>query len=234
MTDLMLSVSQLSGGYNRAPVLRDVDLQVARGEIVALFGANGAGKSTLLRALAGGLPVCDGVVELDGQRIEKLPVWTRVRKGLAHVPEGRHVFGSMTVKENLQVGGLAVPKPASIGQMWELFPRLLERSDQFAGTLSGGEQQQLVVARALMTAPKVLLIDEMSAGLAPVMVERLVDGLSAIREQGVTVVLVEQAPHMVASIIDRAYLLAQGRIVGSGTLDELGGNDALARVYLGV
>ncbi|MGI8722643.1 MAG: ABC transporter ATP-binding protein [Geodermatophilaceae bacterium] len=198
--------------------------------------ANGAGKTTLLRALAGGLPVCDGVVELDGQRIDKVPVWTRVREGLAHVPEGRHVFGSMTVKENLQVGGLAVPEPASIEQMWELFPRLLERRDQFAGTLSGGEQQQLVVvvARALMTGPKVLLIDEMSAGLAPVMVERLVDGLAAIREQGVTVVLVEQAPHMVAAIVDRAYLLVQGRIVGNGTLDELGGNDALARVYLGV
>lgn len=234
MTDPVLRLTGLSGGYSRAPVLRDIDLEVGAGEIVALFGANGAGKTSLLRALCGSLPVSQGVVELEGEPIDGLPIWTRVRRGLAHVPEGRHVFGSMTVRENLQVGGLAVRSPAPLEQMWELFPRLLERREQMAGTLSGGEQQQLVVARALMTSPKVLLIDEMSAGLAPVMVQRLVEGLAAIRAQGVTVLLVEQAPHMVAPVIDRAYLLTQGRIVGSGTLDELGGNDALARIYLGV
>lgn len=230
----ILAANDLSGGYTKAPILRDIDLAVQPGEIVALFGANGAGKTTLLRALCGALPVVKGEVMLDGKRIEKLPIWSRAKLGLAHVPEGRQVFASMTVRENLAAASLAAKRPTPIDEVFDLFPRLREREKQRAETLSGGEQQMLVIGRALMSAPKVMLIDEMSAGLAPVITQRLVEGLVAIRERGVAVVLVEQAPQLVADAIDRAYLVEQGRIVARGTLDELGGASAIAEHYLGV
>ena len=230
----VLRVEGLSGGYSKAPILRDVDVDVDAGEIVALFGANGAGKTTLLRALCGALPVCSGSVVLGGQRIDRLSTWTRARRGLAHVPEGREIFVSMTVRENLETGALASKRPTPIDEVFDLFPRLHERQRQRAGTLSGGEQQMLAIGRALMAAPTVMLIDEMSAGLAPVLTERLVEGLRRIRERGVAALLVEQAPQLVAGVVDRAYLVEQGRIRAEGTLDELGGASAIAELYLGV
>ena len=230
----LLRTENLGGGYTKAPILRDISIEVGAGEIVALFGANGAGKTTLLRALSGALPTCQGEVWLRDQRIDKLPIWSRARLGLAHVPEGRHIFGSMTVRENLDAGALAGRRGTTVDEVLELFPRLAERQRQRAGTLSGGEQQMAAVGRALMSSPDVLLIDEMSAGLAPVITQRLVEGLGRIRERGVAVLLVEQAPQLVADVIDRAYLMEKGRIVAAGTLDELGGAAAIAELYLGV
>src|SRR5205085_1861590 len=224
----------LTGGYTKAPILRDVSVEVAPAEIVACFGRNGAGKTTLLRALCGALPVCAGPVSVDARRIDRSPIWTRAHLGLAHVPEGRHVFGAMTVRENLETGALASRHPASLDEVYDLFPRLGERRNQRAGTLSGGEQQMVAIGRALMSSPKVMLIDEMSAGLAPVLTDRLVEGLVRIRARGVAILLVEQAPQLVADVTDRAYLLEQGRIVGEGTIDQLGGAEGIADLYLGV
>ena len=230
----ILSTDGLGGGYTKAPILREVNIEIRPGEIVACFGRNGAGKTTLLRALSGALPVCTGAITLDGRRVERAAVWTRAQRGLAHVPEGRHIFNAMTVRENLQAGAVAATRPPSIDEIFELFPRLGERQHQRAGTLSGGEQQMVAIGRALMSRPVVMLIDEMSAGLAPVLTDRLVDGLARVRDQGVAILLVEQAPHLVADVIDRAYLLERGQIVGEGTLGDLGGAAGIADLYLGV
>ena len=234
MSDGVLRVSSLSGGYSRALAIRDVTLDIQPGEIVALFGANGAGKSTLLRGLLGSLPHCTGRVELAGERIDGLKTWHRARLGLAHVPEGRHLFGSMSVRDNLELGAVAAQSKPSIDAVFELFPKLAERRAQDVATLSGGEQQMVAIGRALMSAPKVMVIDEMSAGLAPVITERLVDGLRKVRGSGVAMLLVEQAPQFVADLIDRAYLLDRGAIVNQGTLAELGGSAGIAEMYLGV
>ena len=229
-----LRVENLSGGYLKAPILRDVTMVVEEGEVVALFGANGAGKTTLLRALCGALPVCRGTVMLGDQRVDGLRTWTRARMGLAHVPEGREIFVSMTVRENLETAALAARRPTSIEDVFSLFPRLRERQAQRAGTLSGGEQQMLALGRAVMAGPSVMLIDEMSAGLAPLAAQHLVETVRDIRGRGVAVVLVEQAPQLVSEVIDRAYLIERGAIVAGGTLEELGGATAIAELYLGV
>jgi branched-chain amino acid transport system ATP-binding protein len=230
----LLDIDGLTGGYTKATILRDVTLHVDAGEIVALFGANGAGKTTLLKAVSGVLPVCRGAVRLAGRPIDRQTPWARARLGLAHVPEGRHVFAAMTVRENLETAARAVRAPKTLPEVYDLFPRLEERARQRAGTLSGGEQQMLAVARALISNPKVMLVDEMSAGLAPVIAERLVDALATIRDQGVAILLVEQAPHLVADTITRAYLLDRGRVTHSGTMGDLGGASKIAELYLGV
>jgi len=230
----ILSVENLTGGYSRAPILRDICLEVAPGEIVALFGANGAGKTTLLRALSGALPHRSGRITLGGRRIDRLPTWTRAKLGLAHVPEGRQVFASMTVKENLEAGAVAARRPVPVQDVYTVFPQLSARAGQPAGTLSGGEQQMVAIGRALMSSPMVMLIDEMSAGLAPLVTRHLVGELTKIRDRAVAILLVEQAPQHVVDAIDRAYLVEQGRIVAQGTIDELGGASAIAELYLGV
>lgn len=229
-----LELVNVTGGYAAAPVLRNIDLVVERDEIVGLLGANGAGKTTLLRAVAGSLPVCRGELRLAGRAIGRMSPWSRVKAGLAHVPEGRHVFTGMTVAENLDVAGLVRRDSVSKDEVFELFPRLRERHRQAAGSLSGGEQQMLAIARALMTRPKVLVVDEMSAGLAPVLVDQLVEGLLQLRGRDTAVLLVEQSPHFIADAVDRVYLLDQGQIVGAGRLQDLGGADRLAELYLGV
>jgi branched-chain amino acid transport system ATP-binding protein len=229
-----LRVEDLSGGYLKAPILRDVNMELEEGEVVALFGANGAGKTTLLRALCGALPVCHGTVTLGGRRVDRLRTWTRARLGLAHVPEGREIFVSMTVRENLETAAFAARRPTPLDEVFALFPRLGERQAQRAGTLSGGEQQMLALGRAVAARPSVMLIDEMSAGLAPVAAQHLVEAVRDIRARGVAVLLVEQAPQLVSEVIDRAYLLERGRIVAGGTLEQLGGASAIAELYLGV
>ena len=232
----MLSLVDATTGYERAPILRGVSLEVGVGQVVGLLGANGAGKTTLLRLLAGALPVWDGSVRLDGHDIGQLKPWERVAKGLAHVPEGRHVFRAMTVRENLDVAGLVRPTGSADrrDEVYEIFPRLRERDRQLAGSLSGGEQQMVAIARALMTAPNMLLVDEMSAGLAPKAVQVLVDALGRVRERGVGMLLVEQSPNVIADIVDGVVLLEQGEVIGRGTIDALGGIDSLADLYLGL
>ena len=222
----------LTTGYLRAPVLRDVTIDVGD-EIVAVLGANGAGKTTLLRALSGDLRAWEGTVSLHGRDLLRSPSWDRARLGLAHVPEGRHAFTAMTVADNLAVAGLVRGDARFTRErVYELFPRLGERRAQLAGSLSGGEQQMLVVGRALMTGPRVLLIDEMSAGLAPVTARALVESLRAIREEGVAMLLVEQSPHLIADLVDRVYVLERGTVAAAGTVDDVGGVDGLAAMYL--
>lgn len=240
----LLEVHDLHAGYSQAAVLRDISFTVDADEVVAFFGANGAGKTTLLRALSGTLPgfsfeqgrrpASGGDILLAGRSLRRVRPWNRVRAGLAHVPEGRHVFGELSVRENLEAAALVARRRTSVEHVLSIFPRLGDRAKQTAGTLSGGEQQMLTIARAMMTNPKVLAIDEMSAGLAPIIVDQLVEALEALRGTGVALVLVEQSPHFVADIVDRVYLLANGRIVGTGTMSELGGADRLAEMYLGV
>jgi branched-chain amino acid transport system ATP-binding protein len=230
----MLEVRGLSGGYTKAQVLRDVALEVAGTELVGVLGANGAGKTTLLKALSGVLPRCSGEVRLDGADIGRRSPWARARAGLVHVPEGRHVLPAMTVRENLDVAALVAHPRVAFEEVFDLFPRLAERQAQAAGSLSGGEQQMLAIARAMVMSPKVMIIDELSAGLAPVIVDQLVDGLVRLRDNGMAILLVEQSPHFVVDAVDRIYLLEQGRVVGEGTLDFLGGAEALAELYLGV
>jgi branched-chain amino acid transport system ATP-binding protein len=226
----VLSIRHLTAGYLRAPVLRDLSIEVG-GEIVAVLGANGAGKTTLLRAISGTLKAWSGQIEFDGRQLGKTTSWGRVRAGIAHVPEGRHVFGAMTVRENLDVAGLG-RKGFRREEIYELFPRLGERRDQLAGSLSGGEQQMLVIGRALMTGPRVLLVDEMSAGLAPVTARLLVESLREIHQRGVAMLLVEQSPHLIADVVDRVYVLEHGAVGAQGTVDDIGGVEGLAELYL--
>jgi branched-chain amino acid transport system ATP-binding protein len=231
----LLQVDNLTTGYDHVPILREVSVDVDAREIVGVLGANGAGKTTLLRAISGSLRAWHGCVTLDGEALGRKSTWGRAHSGLAHVPEGRHVFTAMTVRENLEVAGLLSRNAAERRDgVYDLFPRLAEREKQAAGSLSGGEQQMLAIGRALMTSPKLLLIDEMSAGLAPVITLQLVDALRTIRNLGVSTLLVEQSPNYLVGIVDRVYLLGSGRVVGAGSLDDLGGVDALAAHYLGV
>ena len=229
-----LDVVDLAGGYSAAQVLHGVDLTLARGEIVGLLGANGAGKTSILRAISGTLPRCRGQLSVAGQSLGGRAPWARVKAGVALVPEGRHVFAAMTVRENLDVAALVGRAAVRRDDVYDLFPRLAERRDQLAGRMSGGEQQMLAIGRALLTGPKVLLIDEMSAGLAPALVHQLVDGLQQLRGGDLAMLLVEQSPHFVAHAVDRVYLLEQGRIVATGSFDELGGVDRLTELYLGL
>ena len=228
----MLHVDHLTTGYAQAPVLRDISL-VVEDEIVGVLGANGAGKTTLLRAIPGMIKTWSGRVEFEGRDLGRRSTWDRARAGIAHVPEGRHVFAAMTVSDNLDVAALA-PRAGTFTRddVFELFPRLYERRDQRAGSMSGGEQQMLVIGRALMTAPRLLLIDEMSAGLAPVTARHLVESLRPIHERGVAMVLVEQSPHLIADLVDRVYVLERGTVGAAGTIDDIGGLDGLATLYL--
>jgi branched-chain amino acid transport system ATP-binding protein len=229
----VLRVEGLTTGYRKAPVLRDVSIDIgdgAAGGMIAVLGTNGAGKTTLLRAISGHLEAWSGSVTLDGRDLGRLSPWHRARAGVAHVPEGRHVFTAMSVQDNLDVAGLR--SKTTKDDVYELFPRLHERRDQLAGSMSGGEQQMLVIGRALMTAPKVLLVDEMSAGLAPVTARALVESLRTIHEQGVAMLLVEQSPQLIADVVDRIYVLDRGTVSASGTIDDIGGVDGLAEMYL--
>jgi branched-chain amino acid transport system ATP-binding protein len=230
----VLVVDGLTTGYLRAPVLRDLSI-IVEDEIVAVLGANGAGKTTLLRAISGALRPWTGRVAVAGGDLGKSTPWDRVKRGIAHVPEGRHVFTAMSVRDNLEVAGLAAGKNAgySADDIYALFPRLGERRDQLAGSMSGGEQQMLAIGRALMTDPKILLVDEMSAGLAPVTAQLLVESLRTIhRELGVAMLLVEQSPQLIEDVVDRVYVLDRGSITAAGTVADIGGSEGLAAVYL--
>jgi branched-chain amino acid transport system ATP-binding protein len=233
---IALEIDALSTGYLKAPVLRDVTLTVAD-EIVAVLGANGAGKTTLLRAISGNLKTWNGTIRIDGADLGHSSPWARARRGVAHVPEGRHVFPAMSVDDNLAVAGLVGRRrgaPITRDDVFALFPRLAERRDQLAGSMSGGEQQMLVIGRALMTGPRILLVDEMSAGLAPVTAQTLVESLRTIhKDMGIAMLLIEQSPHLIADAVDRVYVLERGTTTASGTVASVGGADGLAAIYLG-
>lgn len=224
-------VSALSISRAELPVVTRADLSVESGEVSVVLGANGAGKTTLLEGLSGVIPVSEGTITLDGQQIEKARPDARARAGLAHVEQGRTVFRQLTTDENLRVG---LHREAGLSEAYELFPELMPRKDIRAGLLSGGEQQMLVIARALLGRPKVLLIDEMSAGLAPVVVTRLMAAVRKLADQGLAVVLVEQFAALALSIGDRAYVMRRGRIVYDGRCSALRQTpDELHRLYLG-
>jgi ABC-type branched-subunit amino acid transport system ATPase component len=232
----LLLTRSLRAGYGAVNVLRDIVVSVGQGEMVAVLGPNGAGKSTLMRALSGLIRPVDGDIRLVGDAIEKLDASKIAARGLVLVPEGRQVFGELSVIDNLLLGAYARPD-ADIASRAEAllarFPRLRERAQQRAGLLSGGEQQMLAIARGLMARPRVLMLDEPSLGLAPKLVEDLFDLLAQLRDEGVTILLVDQAAVMALSVADRAYVLQSGSIVHAASADALRADPALAKAYLG-
>jgi branched-chain amino acid transport system ATP-binding protein len=236
MSGPLLDIGGLSAGYGAAAVLFDVDLAVNEGEIVTLVGSNGAGKTTLLRAISRVIPA-SGTQHFDGQDLMPMTPEQVFARGLVQVPEGRQLFGRMSVEENLLMGAQRQKDRAAVAGSFErvyaLFPVLKERRRQLAGNMSGGEQQMCAMARALMAAPRLLVIDEMSLGLAPAIVDELLDTLSEIRKLGVTVLLVEQDIFAAFSVADRGYVMETGRIVREGAVSELANDPAVQRAYLG-
>ncbi len=233
----MLKIENLHVSYGGIRALRGVSLEVPDGKIVTLIGANGAGKSTTLRTISGLVRADSGSVIYDGEEMLGLPIYKILEKGIAQVPEGRRVFTNLTVRENLKIGAYLRNDKAQIEKdldwVYELFPRLKERDWQLAGTLSGGEQQMLAVARALMSKPKLIMMDEPSLGLAPLVVKGIFDIIRQINDQGVTVLLIEQNANMALKIADYAYVLETGLIGLSGTGKELLVNEDVKRAYLG-
>ncbi len=236
----MLRVKNISAYYGNIQVLRRVTFHVKQGEVVSLIGGNGAGKSTLLNVISGLHPASSGTVSFERQEIQKLPPDKMVRLGLLQVPEQRQIFNSMTVTENLELGSYCLPKKeqktvslAQRDEIYHLFPILKERAKQRAGTLSGGEQQMLSIARALMAKPRMLLLDEPSLGLAPLVAQEIFQVTRTLQDNGTTILLVEQNAQAALEICDRAYVLEAGRIVLEGSPEELLANDEVRRAFLG-
>ena len=232
----MLTVENLNVYYGMIHALKDVSFEVNQGEIVALIGANGAGKTTTLQTISGLLRSKTGSITFEGQNISNVRADKLVARGLAQVPEGRRVFQQMTVEENLEMGAYSQPKSTVAGGLeraYELFPRLSERRRQVAGTLSGGEQQMLAMGRALMSNPKLLMLDEPSMGLSPLFVSEIFKIIEEINKQGVTVLLVEQNAKKALSIANRAYVLETGKIVKEGNARDLLNDESIKKAYLG-
>ncbi len=232
----MLNVDAIHVYYGAIHALKGVSFNVAQGELVTLLGGNGAGKTTTLKTLSGLLRPREGSVKLEGEALSAVEPHEIVRRGVAHVPEGRKVFPRFTVLENLQIGAYTRAKntlAAELDFVYQMFPRLKERGKQYAGTLSGGEQQMLAIGRALMTKPKLLLLDEPSMGLAPKIVEKILENILAINQAGVTVLLVEQNAAMALAISHRGYVLETGVGILEGKASELAGNDLVRQAYLG-
>ena len=233
----MLKVENLSVHYGMIQAVRDVSFEVNEGEVVSLIGANGAGKTTILRTLSGLVRPSAGKIQFLGKEIQKLPAQKIVAGGLSQVPEGRHVFPGLTVLENLEMGAFLKKNreenQANLKKVFSRFPRLEERKNQDAATLSGGEQQMLAMGRALMSTPKLLLLDEPSMGLAPIFIQEIFDIIQDIQKQGTTVLLIEQNANKALAISDRGYVLETGKIVLSGTGKELAASDEVRKAYLG-
>ncbi len=236
--DLALQLENVESGYGEVQVLWGISLEVLRGKMTTIIGANGAGKTTTLRTAMGSLRARKGRVLLHGEDMTRLPPHAKATRGLVLVPEGRQLFSDMSVEENLEMGGYA--KRARKGQkqnmerVYELFPRLKERRNQKSSTLSGGEQQMLALGRGMMQEPSVLMIDELSLGLAPVLAQQLFLALKTLREQGLTIVLVEQNVHLALAMSDYTYVFAEGRISIRGESDEVAKMDEVRRAYLGL
>jgi branched-chain amino acid transport system ATP-binding protein len=234
----LLTLANVSAGYGSFRALFDVSLEVAHGQAVGVIGPNGAGKTTLMRVISGLLPLRGGAMTLDGRAIAGLPAHRMVEQGIAHVPEHRRLFPRLSVDDNLRIGAFIPQARAHYAEQLErvfgLFPRLKDRRAQLAGTLSGGEQQMCAIGRALMSRPKLLLMDEPSAGLAPLVVAQVFDLVRKVRADGLTVLIVEQNVQQVLDVVDRAYLLEVGSIRLAGTSAELKGNDFIRKAYMGL
>jgi branched-chain amino acid transport system ATP-binding protein len=238
MADTLLEVEALEAGYGEVQVLWGVSLKAGRGQFTSIVGANGAGKTTMLRAIAGTITPWRGRVLFEGEDVTRVPTNVKAARGFALVPEGRQLFSAMTVDENLELG--AFSKRAArkyserLEQVFTLFPRLAERRRQTAGTLSGGEQQMVAIARGLMSDPDILIIDEMSLGLAPVLVYQLFMTLKQLKEAGLTILLVEQNVHLALAVSDYAYVIAEGRVFTEGLPAELEAKPEIRQAYLGL
>ena len=233
----MLTVENLKSGYGRIEALHGVSIDVSTGEIVTLVGANGAGKSTLRRAISGVQPLSGGRITYQGNPIERLPAHARVVLGIAQVPEGRQVFAPLSVEDNLKLGAWTRPAAniaAALAPIYEMFPMLGELRDTAAGKLSGGQQQMLAVGRALMAKPKLLLLDEPSMGLAPILVDQILKTVANLKHLGITVLLVEQNARAALAIADRGYVIETGKVTVSGTGAELLADNRVQAAYLGV
>jgi branched-chain amino acid transport system ATP-binding protein len=234
----MLEIRELAVAYGDVQVLWDVSLRVERGEIVTLVGANGAGKTTLLRAISRTVAVRSGSIALEGERIDRAPSAAVVELGIAHVPEGRKLWPEMNVEDNLRLGAYTQRARASaeetLESIYALFPRVKERRRQIAGTLSGGEQQMVAIGRGLMSKPTILMLDEPSLGLAPIVVAEMFAAVGRINAEGTTILLVEQNVRQALEIATRGYVIETGRVVGRGTRDELLASDEIKKAYLGL
>ena len=236
MSEVMLNVDNLNVYYGSIHAIQGVSFQVNKGEIVTLIGANGAGKSTTLNTVSGLLRSKTGSVTFNGENISATAPHLVVRKGIVHVPEGRRIFAQLTVEENLEMGAYTRPGKEwddSLADVYDRFPRLKERRKQVAGTLSGGEQQMLAIGRALVCKPQLLMLDEPSMGLAPIIVEQVFSIIEEIHKSGVTILLVEQNARMALSVADRGYVLETGRIALTGSGKDLLTNDSVRKAYLG-
>ena len=234
----MLELNNLTAGYGSFQALFSVNLEVKKGEAIAVIGPNGAGKTTLLRTISGMLPVQSGNLSMEGTSLKDVPPYRIIDLGIAHVPENRRLFPSMSIEDNLRMGAFTPNARPHFEErldfIFDLFPRLKERRSQIAGTLSGGEQQMCAIGRALMSSPKLLLMDEPSAGLAPVIVNQVFQLVQQIRDQGLTVLIVEQNIEQVLQIVDRAYLMEVGTIKISGKAEELIQSESLRKAYVGL
>jgi branched-chain amino acid transport system ATP-binding protein len=234
----MLVLNNVSAGYGAFQALFDVSLEVESGEAIAVIGPNGAGKTSLLRVISKVIELRSGNISMEGIPLAGIPAYKVIELGIAHVPENRRLFPGLTVEENLKMGAF-IPAARDLfterlSFVYDLFPRMKERRDQLAGTLSGGEQQMCAIGRGLMSGPKILLLDEPSAGLAPVIVQQVMDLVHRIREEGYTVLIVEQNIQQVLRVVDRAYLLDVGRIRMSGSAQEFLENEDVRRAYVGL
>ena len=237
MSDILLKVTGLKVAYGGIQAVKGVDFEVREGELVSLIGSNGAGKTTTMKAITGTLPAADGTIEYLGQPTKGKGAWDLVRTGLAMVPEGRGVFARMSIVENLQMGAYVRNDKAGIAadieRIFTIFPRLKERASQLAGTMSGGEQQMLAMGRALMSRPKVLLLDEPSMGLSPIMVDKIFEVVKDVSAQGVTILLVEQNASRALQIADRGYVMESGLVTMSGKASDMLNDPKVRAAYLG-
>jgi len=234
----MLEAKDIECGYGEVKVLWGVSVKAKKGELTTIIGSNGVGKTTLLRAIMGIIPVWRGKVLFSGEDITKLRTHERVERGLVMVPEGRMIFANMTVLENLEMGAYTKRAEEKMDErleiVFELFPRLKERMNQKAGTLSGGEQQMLAIARGLMSCPEILILDEPSLGLSPKLTLEIFEIIRKLKEEGITMLLVEQNVHLSLAVCDYAYVMAEGRIVMEGSGEELSKSDEIRKAYLGI
>ena len=234
----MIQLSDVSAAYGNVPAIEDIAINVAEGEAVGLLGANGAGKSTTLRAISGLVKLTSGTITFIGRDLASLPPYKITELGIAHVPEGRQVFPEMTVNENLEIGSYAprakADRSRSLELVYAIFPRLAERRKQLAGTMSGGEQQMLALGRGLMLKPRLLMLDEPSLGLAPVMCDITFEKIQEIHRMGTSILLVEQNVSRALTLVDRAYVLEGGKVIMQGTSAELADNKRVQAAYLGI